>query len=67
MRHLLLLYVYRPSLEYGSEIWDCNNFDLDFSGHEKYLINAEGAIDHWVNSLNGICMAIVMRELDTCR
>ena len=24
MRHLLLLSVVRPSLEYGSDIWDCN-------------------------------------------
>ena len=24
--HLLLLSVVRPSLEYGSEIWDCNKF-----------------------------------------
>ena len=24
-RHLLLLSVVRPSLEYGNEIWDCNH------------------------------------------
>ena len=40
---LLLLFVVRPSLEYGSEIWDCNKSEaralesLFFGGVKKIL------------------------------